>query len=96
MEDFMPCKGCDEPEACVIEGRCLEPEPQPLTDEQAEALIENSGGHWKEDVFCIGGPELMALLRAASVMEKEQGKETGAAGVGVGGGGQGKDVTDAV
>lgn len=37
-----------------------------LTDEQAEALIENSGGHWKEDVFCIGGPELMALLRAAA------------------------------
>jgi hypothetical protein len=90
MEDFMPCKGCDEPEACEIVSRCLEPEPQPLTDEQAEALIENSGGHWKEDVFCIGGPELMALLRAASVMEKEQDRE-GAAGVGVGGGGQGME-----
>lgn len=25
MRDFMPCKGCDEPEACEIEGRCLEP-----------------------------------------------------------------------
>jgi hypothetical protein len=40
-----------------------------MTDEQIEALIENSDGHWKEDVFCIGGPELMALLRAASGMQ---------------------------
>lgn len=30
MRDFMPCKGCDEPEACEIEGRCLEPAPGPL------------------------------------------------------------------
>lgn len=36
------------------------------TDEHLESLIENSDGHWKEDVFCIGGPELMELLRAAS------------------------------
>jgi hypothetical protein len=28
MEDFMPCKGCDEPEACSIQGRCLEPAAQ--------------------------------------------------------------------
>jgi tetratricopeptide (TPR) repeat protein len=39
---------------------------QPLIDEVAEDLINESGGHWKEDVFCIGGPELMDLLRSAA------------------------------
>lgn len=39
---------------------------QALTDERAEALIEQSGGHWREDVFCIGGPDLMELLRCAA------------------------------
>lgn len=46
--------------------------PAPLTDAQAEALIEASDGHWKEDVFCIGGPELMALLRAAAGVDPVQ------------------------
>jgi hypothetical protein len=27
MRDFMPCAGCDEPEACEIVSRCLEPAP---------------------------------------------------------------------
>lgn len=34
MGDFMPCKGCDEPEACEIEGRCLEPAARMLTSEE--------------------------------------------------------------
>lgn len=35
------------------------------SDEQIEALIESSDGAWHEDVFHIGGPELMSLLRKA-------------------------------
>jgi hypothetical protein len=37
------------------------------TDQTLEALIEESDGAWHEDVFHIGGPELMALLRRAAV-----------------------------
>lgn len=37
-----------------------------LSDAQCEALIKASDGYWEEDVFCIGAPELMALLRAAA------------------------------
>jgi hypothetical protein len=42
MEDFMPCKGCDEPEACSIQGRCLEPVPQPVA-----VRYRNDGGRWR-------------------------------------------------
>jgi hypothetical protein len=35
-------------------------------DEVLETLIEESGGHWREDVFVIGCSELWALLQAVS------------------------------
>lgn len=38
------------------------------SDEQIEGAIDASDGHWKEDVFCIGGPELMALLRSVAAI----------------------------
>lgn len=38
----------------------------PAPDEVLETLIEDSGGYWKEDVFCVEGGDLMNLLRAAS------------------------------
>lgn len=38
---------------------------QPLTDEQIERLIDESGGHWKEDIFCIASVDLSNLLIAA-------------------------------
>lgn len=41
MRDFMPCAGCDEPEACEIEGRCLEPAVRMLSSEE---LADCCGG----------------------------------------------------
>lgn len=38
----------------------------PLTDEQAESLIENSDGRWHDGEFRIDGPDLMKLLRDAA------------------------------
>ena len=35
----------------------------PLTDEQAESLIENSDGRWHDGEFRIDGPDLLKLLR---------------------------------
>lgn len=41
------------------------PQRKPLTDEQAELLIENSDGRWCDGEFRIDGPDLMRLLKAA-------------------------------
>jgi hypothetical protein len=47
--------------------------PAVASDDALEALIEDSGGYWKEDVFCIAGGDLMNLLRAASTASGVQG-----------------------
>lgn len=44
----------------------VRPAPVPLTDEQAESLIENSDGRWHDGEFRIDGPDLMKLLRDAA------------------------------
>jgi hypothetical protein len=81
MEDFMPCKGCDEPEACEIEGRCLEPVPAPLTDEEIDALAMRCCGDLRGDRLCMTRDQRLNFAR----------KVLAATGVGAGGGGQGKE-----
>jgi len=44
----------------------VRPARVPLTDEQAESLIENSDGRWHDGEFRIDGPDLMKLLRDAA------------------------------
>ena len=44
---------------------------QPLSDEQAEALIEASDGRWHDGEFRIDGPDLMRLLRIAAQKGKK-------------------------
>lgn len=68
----MTCK-CDNEARCDRMGLCQQTRlpyqrqtVAALTDAQAESLIEESGGYWKEDVFCIEGGDLMNPLRAAS------------------------------
>lgn len=43
MPDFIPCKGCDEPEACEIEGRCLEPAAVEYVGWQFRYVFEDQG-----------------------------------------------------
>lgn len=46
---------------------------QPLTDEQAEAIIEDSGGRWVDGEFRIDGPDLMRMLHTAHGIGTEGG-----------------------
>lgn len=52
------------------------PPRTPLTDEQAEALIESSDGRWHEDEFRIDSRDLMALLRKAHGIAASEGGAT--------------------
>ncbi len=47
---------------------------QPLTDEQAEGLIEASDGRWVDGEFRIDGPDLTKLLRSAHGIGQPAGK----------------------
>jgi hypothetical protein len=79
MEDFKPCKSCDEPEACEIEGRCLEPAQEPVAWQW-----RRKGEPWtlaktfNSEVFATTPDSEVRPLYAGAVTS----------GVGVGGGGQ--------
>lgn len=57
MRDFMPCAGCDEPEACEIVSRCLEP----ARPESCRWTHDEDSGIWntacgEAHLFEEGGP----------------------------------------
>jgi hypothetical protein len=57
MRDFMPCAGCDEPEACEIVSRCLEP----ARPESCRWTHDEENGIWntacgEAHLFEEGGP----------------------------------------